>query len=96
MKVSLIGKGKTGGQLLELLPADSISAVFDSSTALELNKINQSDVAIVFIPGKAFVSLLPELLQTSTPLVIGSTGFTWKAEHLQQFGRREKEVDSWP
>ena len=91
IKVSLIGKGKTGGQLLELLQEDSIHSVFDSSTPLDIKKINQSDVGIIFIPGKAFVSLLPRLIHTSIPLIIGATGFTWPPDFLDLLAEKKKK-----
>jgi 4-hydroxy-tetrahydrodipicolinate reductase len=36
-------------------------------------------VGILFIPGEAFLALLPTLLESKTPLVIGATGFEWPA-----------------
>ena len=90
MKISLMGRGKTGGQLLELVPKESLVAVFDSSTPLDIDKIDSSDVGIVFLPGESFISLLPQLLNTTAPLIIGSTGFEWRPEHLQQLEREKK------
>ena len=90
MKVTLIGKGKTGSQVQLLLPPDSLLATFDSSTPLDILTINHSDVCIVFTPGPAFVSLLPQLLEATTPLVIGATGFSWQPEHLEQLVREQK------
>ncbi|MCY4643390.1 MAG: hypothetical protein OXB88_02130 [Bacteriovoracales bacterium] len=90
MKVSLVGKGKTGGQILEMLPQDSIGAVFDSQNPPEKFKIEESDVCIIFVPGDIFSDLLPTLLSTQTPMVIGSTGFHWKPRELQRL-RDEKK-----
>jgi 4-hydroxy-tetrahydrodipicolinate reductase len=45
-----------------------------------LADLEAADVAILFVPGEAFLQLTPLLLQTKTPLVIGATGFDWPEE----------------
>ena len=92
MKISLIGTGKTGGQLLDLLPSNAFEGVFNSSTPLDLSKIDRSDACIIFIPGSSFTPLIPQLMTTSTPMVIGATGFEWEEEHLRQL---KTEMKRW-
>ena len=74
MKIAIIGKGKTGQEVSKLLPATEISEIFDSKNPITSEKLNKADVAIIFIPGEEFLKLIPILLESNTPLVIGSTG----------------------
>ena len=90
MKVSLIGTGKTGRNLLHLIPKNHITGIFDSKTPIDIEKINQSDVCIIFVPGSAMADLIPKLMESSTPMVIGSTGFEWKEEDKERLKREKK------
>lgn len=77
MKLALIGKGKTGGKVLELkVPGIEIS-VFDRSNQPTFEKLSKCDVILSFLPGDAFAELIPLLLETKRPVVTGSTGFKW-------------------
>lgn len=75
MKIALLGKGKTGSKVLEksMYPVE----VFDSTNLPSFEKLILHDVIISFLPGEAFKDLIPMLLQTKKPVVIGSTGFSW-------------------
>lgn len=78
MKVALLGKGKTGGKVLELLQEKNIPhTVFDSSNAPTIAKLKGHDVIISFLPGEAFKSYLALLLESKIPVVCGSTGMSW-------------------
>ncbi len=83
MKITLIGKGKTGSKILDLVPKEDIVKVYHSTTPIELKDLDSADAIIVFIPGPAFEKLIPTLLQTKTPIIIGATGFTWKDADLK-------------
>lgn len=89
MKVAVIGSGKTGGHVLKLLYPQEIIGPFGRSNPVSVKDLDLADVGILFIPGEAFLSLTPTLLESKTPLVIGATGFEWptplKAE-IQQRG----------
>lgn len=74
MKVALIGSGKTGSKVLEIYPNAS---VFNRSNPPTTKSLAGHDVIISFLPGEAFVELIPVLIETGIPLVTGSTGFTW-------------------
>lgn len=74
MKIALLGKGKTGSKVLEL---SKEVTVFDSTNVPTYEKLIQCDVIISFLPGEAFESLIPVLLETKKPVVTGSTGFKW-------------------
>jgi 4-hydroxy-tetrahydrodipicolinate reductase len=77
MKLALIGKGKTGGKVLELNSPGVEITVFDRSNAPTFEKLTKCDVILSFLPGDAFAELIPVLLETKKPVVTGSTGFKW-------------------
>jgi 4-hydroxy-tetrahydrodipicolinate reductase len=74
MKIALLGKGKTGSKVLDVA---SDVEVFDSKNVPTFEKLMKADVVISFLPGDAFLGLIPLLLETRKPVVTGSTGFTW-------------------
>jgi 4-hydroxy-tetrahydrodipicolinate reductase len=75
MKIALLGNGKTGSKVLEL--AQGEVEVFDSKNTATFEKLVRHDVIVSFLPGEAFESLIPVLLETKKPVVTGSTGFKW-------------------
>ncbi|MGB9153928.1 MAG: dihydrodipicolinate reductase C-terminal domain-containing protein [Alphaproteobacteria bacterium] len=80
MKYAVIGTGKTGQAILDLLPAPDVVAVFNSRNPVTVEKLRQADVGIVFVPGKALGEMLPLLLEAKMPLVIGTTGYAWPVD----------------
>ncbi len=79
MKIALLGKGKTGGELLRLIrnsPGLSVT-VFDRENPPERTRLSGHDVIISFLPGDAFLEAIPELKVSGIPVVTGSTGFDW-------------------
>lgn len=89
MKIALLGKGKTGSKVAELCRDVTI---FDRSNTPTYDKLIKYDVIISFLPGEAFESLIPVLLETRKPVVTGSTGFKWP-EHFDKT-LQEKKI-SW-
>ena len=78
MKIALLGKGKTGGKVLELLVSSNIPhTVFDSSHHPTLKSLAGHDVIISFLSGEVFSTYLPLLLDSKIPVVTGSTGMEW-------------------
>ena len=77
MKIALIGKGKTGGQILNLKNQHQIE-VFDSKNNVSINKLKDIDVAIAFVDGEIFKQLIPILIKSKVPVVTGSTGLNWE------------------
>ena len=73
MKIALLGKGKTGGKILEL-HQDEIT-VFDSKNTPTLEKLKGHDVIISFLAGDIFKEYLDLLVESQIPVVTGSTGF---------------------
>jgi 4-hydroxy-tetrahydrodipicolinate reductase len=78
MKVALLGKGKTGGKVIELMEQAKIEfTIFDSSNKPTLEKLKNHDVVISFLPGEAFTQYISILLDSKIPVVCGSTGMTF-------------------
>jgi len=74
MKLALLGKGKTGSKVLEIIPG---ATVFDSTRRPTCQELSSHDVIISFLPGEAFEDLIPLLIECKRPVVTGSTGFKW-------------------
>ncbi len=79
-KIAVIGKGKTGGEVLKLLAPGEEPIVFDQSHPVTVEKLKQIDVAIIFVPTHAVGSIFDVVLESGVPAVWGSTGFVWPAD----------------
>lgn len=90
MKIALLGRGKTGSKILEI--ADCEVEVFHRSHPPIYEKLMQHDVIVSFLPGEAFIDLIPVLMETKKPVVTGSTGFAWPVNFDKTL--QEKEL-SW-
>lgn len=77
MKIAVIGKGKTGGHLLPLIPSADCIGPFGKSNPPNPENLAPADVGVVFVPGEAFLEMLPALLASGKPMVIGATGMEW-------------------
>lgn len=76
MKVALLGTGKTGSKVLELLDGQDVTG-FDAAHPPTLKSLQEHDVAISFLPGPALLEYLNLLIESGLPLASGSTGFSW-------------------
>lgn len=76
-KIAVIGKGKTGKEVLKLLSQTEIPVIFDSSHPVTPEALQGLDAAIVFVPGTAVPSIFDILIASRLPTVWGSTGFDW-------------------
>lgn len=76
MKIALLGTGKTGGKVLEIL-GPAVVTGFDESNKPTLEKLKECDAAISFLPGPALMEYLEMLIESKIPLASGSTGFIW-------------------
>src|SRR5665647_621785 len=91
MKIALLGKGKTGGKVLELIHEARLPyTIFDSKHIPSIDKLKGHDVIISFLPGEAFKTYLPLLVETQIPVICGSTGMTWPSGFDSQL--KEKEI----
>lgn len=85
MKIALLGKGKTGGKVLELLVQNNIPhTVFDSQNHPTLEKLKDHDVVISFLAGEVFKDYLTLLVDSKIPVVTGSTGLVWPSNFDQK------------
>ena len=74
MKIALLGKGKTGAEVLKLEPNVT---VFDSKEKPKLESLSGHDIIISFLPGHVFSEYIPLLIESKIPVITGSTGFDW-------------------
>lgn len=83
MTVAVIGRGKTGKAVLDLLKEDEISDVFDSHNLVTVEKLNKAAVAIVFVSADVLRQILPDLLQSRVAVICGTTGFHYDEAFIQ-------------
>ena len=76
MKISVIGTGKTGSRVVEML-GDLLLDAFDESNPPTVNKLKKADAVIIFVPGDSVDDLLEMVLASGTPAAWGSTGYNW-------------------
>lgn len=88
MKYAVIGTGKTGGVVLESLPAEDVVAVFNEESPVTEPKLKKADVGIVFVPGNSMHYLMPLLLDSGVPMIVGSTGYEWPTDLDAQLKQR--------
>ena len=84
MKIAVIGKGKTGQAVIDLLAKENIFDIFDSKNPLTIEKLNQADIAIVFVSYDTLTKIMPILLKTNTPIICGTTGFDYKESIVKE------------
>lgn len=90
MKIALLGKGKTGGRVLDtLIESGTPYSLFDTKNIPTLHSLKGHDVIISFLPGEAFKNYIPLLLESKIPVVCGSTGMDWPVH----FDRDLKTLD---
>lgn len=76
MKISVIGTGKTGGKVAEML-GDRLLYAFDENRPPTLEKLKESDAVIIFVPGDAVPKIFDLVLESRVPTAWGSTGYNW-------------------
>lgn len=76
MKISVIGTGKTGGKVVEML-GSNLAYAFDGSNPPTIEKLKESDAVIIFVPGDAVAEIIDLVLESGTPAIWGSTGYEW-------------------
>jgi len=77
MKIAVIGKGKTGGHLLDIIAPGDCIGPFGKSNPPTVTNLAAADIGILFVPGEAFLEMIPALLESQKPMVIGATGMEW-------------------
>jgi 4-hydroxy-tetrahydrodipicolinate reductase len=94
MKVALLGKGKTGGKVLELLKAKNMfHSVFDSTNIPTVEKLKGHDVIVCFFSGGVFTKYMDVLIESKIPVICGSTGIDLSNElHNKLFEKKIKWI----
>lgn len=88
MKFAVIGTGKTGGKVVEMLGKDQIVGPFDSTNKPTLSKLKGADAAILFVPGTAAAELMETVMEAGIPAAWGTTGYEWPEELDQQLKQK--------
>ena len=89
MKIALLGTGRAGGKVFDVVKKPDVVIGFDGKNPPTPEKLQECDVAISFLPGPAFVSYIDLLVEAKIPAAIGSTGFEWPSDmdaRLKQAG----------
>jgi 4-hydroxy-tetrahydrodipicolinate reductase len=77
-KIAVIGTGKTGGTVVDLLGERAIP--FDESNPATIDSLKEAEAAIIFVPSDAASAVMEVLLEAAIPSVWGTTGFAWPAD----------------
>ena len=77
MKIALVGNGRTGNKLHEVIDSSDIIVDFNSENPPNLQSLTDCDVIVSFLPGDAFIELSDMFIESRIPVVSGSTGFEW-------------------
>lgn len=79
MKIALIGDGKTGQYVKEFINKEDLVGPFNQKFLIEdhIDLLKKADIGISFTTGPVMEKILPTLLETNVPMVIGSTGFNY-------------------
>lgn len=88
MKFAVIGTGKTGGEVINVLSDDQIVGPFDSANQPTAVAFEKADAAILFVPGSAVDELMAPLMEAGIPAAWGTTGYEWPADLDQQLKDR--------
>lgn len=90
MKFAVIGTGKTGGKVVEVLSEEEVVGPFDSLNKPTAKALREADAAILFVPGPAVEELMEPLMEAGIPAAWGTTGYEWPEDLDQQL--REKNL----
>ncbi|MDZ7771964.1 MAG: dihydrodipicolinate reductase C-terminal domain-containing protein [Balneolaceae bacterium] len=92
INIAVIGTGKTGGEVLRLLPGERVTGPFDSSNAPTEEALREADAAVIFVPPGAAGEILETVLASEVPAAWGTTGFEWPGD---LDARLRKRGTSW-
>lgn len=105
MRIALIGAGKTGREVISLCDHrrhhhhgknhdfDELIGPFTEQDNIKeyMPRIErEADAVLVFVPGHAMAEIIPHLLTLTKPVLIGTTGFIWTQEVLDQLSQNKK------
>ncbi len=84
MKTAVIGTGKTGSAVVDLLDESQIVGPFNTSNPPSVNALQKAAACIIFIPGSAVDDILEIVLAAGIPAIWGSTGYNWPLKKLEK------------
>lgn len=93
MKVAVIGTGKTGGRVVDLLDDDNVVGPFNKENPPTVQKLQEADVCIIFVPGSSVDDIIETVLDSHVPAVWGSTGYEWPDDDLDE--RLKADSNKW-
>lgn len=77
MNVAVIGTGKTGGEVVDLVEPENLVGPFNTDNKPTAEKLQEAEVIIIFVPGAAVEDIFTAVLDSGVPAVWGSTGHKW-------------------
>lgn len=77
MKFAVIGAGKTGGKVVEVLDESNIVGPFDEFNKPTADDLKEADAAILFVPAPAVDELMDPLMDSGIPAAWATTGYDW-------------------
>lgn len=77
MNVAVIGTGKTGSEVVDLVDPENLVGPFNTDNKPTAEKLRKADVIIIFVPGAAVKDIFKAVINSGTPAVWGSTGHEW-------------------
>lgn len=89
MKFAVIGTGKTGGKVIEVLNNDQVVGPFDSTHKPTAEKLKEADAAILFVPAEAAGELIKPLIEAKIPAAWGTTGYAWPSDLEERLKERK-------
>jgi len=89
---ALLGAGRTGSQISELLHPNESLTIFDRINKPTEDLLRAHDVIISFLPAEAFEQYIPMLITSNKPVVVGTTGGDWQQQVHTQLLQLER---SW-
>lgn len=90
MRVAIVGNGKTGSAVSDLLSQEEVAGIYDSKNILTLETLQNIDIAIVFVNAKVLQELLPTLLESNVPVICGTTGYNWDQNFINFVNQNQK------
>lgn len=75
MKISVIGTGKTGSAIADVLGDQAVT--FNSLHKPTAAEVSKTDAAIIFVPGDAAPEIIEIMITAGVPAVWGTTGYSW-------------------
>lgn len=88
MNVAVIGTGKTGSEVVNLVEKEKLVGPFNTGNEPTVQKLRQAEVIIIFVPGSAVDDIFAEVLESEVPAVWGSTGYEWPKDLDQRLKKK--------